>query len=649
MTLTVDTDPGTMAVDTSIDEGAGATSVKVTATLDDAVIDSATTVTLTFGGTATRGTTDDYTASGTLSVTIPAGRPSGDRTITITPREELSDDGDETIIIGATLPNDDEDDDSLSSVTPASAITLTDNDDAPTEITLTVVPTTIREQGPAGEEDTQDTEVEIIATFSGTNDNVTRIEDTHVTLSVVDASSSNATRNTDYSVPVELGDGNADITIEDGTLSGRTTFTFTSIQDNVNEGDETIVIAGSATGFTIPAANRASITLSDDDAPSTSITITASADELAEGDTTTTLTVTAELDGAASTSNIEVTLKIVTPAAADLPAGKTNANRGADKDYTVSDNLTDTVVDIIIDATDESGQTTMPVTIRPRVDGVDDDNEIIRLSADTDATAITTVNHQDIEIIDNETASMVVTLTKVSGLDTFNEDHGAGIPYTVQAELDGEITRSVDTPVTLSFGGTAGLGTCGVGDPDFSVSPASPMFSIGAEDKTGRGDLTITPCDNETSELIKTINFDGLVDFGDGFPVTVDSGFSVQLVDDEIPIVTLSAKRTEANPGDGRSVTEGDAASFVITASRETSRTTQPVRVSLSVQDEGTTPSSASTTGSRAWERSPSPTVPRAPSVSCALQPWTIHGWMATRWSCSAGRWATAASSLCHP
>ena len=143
--LTVDTDPVMSGPQTGIGEGDGSPSVVVTATLDNAVRSTATTITLTFTGSAVRGSGNDYELSGTLSVTIPADEVSGSRTITIIPHEERIDDGDKTIVIGGTPPGG-----SGLSVTPASTITLSDNDDAPTAIKLTVSPTSVREQGPVG-------------------------------------------------------------------------------------------------------------------------------------------------------------------------------------------------------------------------------------------------------------------------------------------------------------------------------------------------------------------------------------------------------------------------------------------------------------------------------------------------------------------
>ena len=71
------------------------------------------------------------------------------------------------------------------------------------------------------------------------------------------------------------------ITIPAGSLSAdaTTTFRIRAIDNNQTQGDKTITLGGTAAGFTVTAM---SITLADDDTPSTSLTLTVDA-ELAAG------------------------------------------------------------------------------------------------------------------------------------------------------------------------------------------------------------------------------------------------------------------------------------------------------------------------------------------------------------------------------
>ena len=96
-----------------------------------------------------------------------------------------------------------------------------------------------------------------------------------------------------------------DITITKGTTSATATFTLTPKQDTLVEGDETISVSGTNADLTV---NDTSVTLTDDD--STEITLTASPASVDEGDSATTVTVTAETDGDTFPADRTVTVKI---------------------------------------------------------------------------------------------------------------------------------------------------------------------------------------------------------------------------------------------------------------------------------------------------------------------------------------------------
>ena len=84
-------------------EGAGATPVTVTA--ERAAVSSATRVSLRLGGSAEEGTGRDYTFSGTRSITIPANGTSGTTTLTFTALPDGLTEGDENVIVEATVGN----------------------------------------------------------------------------------------------------------------------------------------------------------------------------------------------------------------------------------------------------------------------------------------------------------------------------------------------------------------------------------------------------------------------------------------------------------------------------------------------------------------------------------------------------------------
>ena len=278
MTLTDDeTAPGTIALTTdptSVGEDASATEVTVTATLGGSVtLAGATEVTVSVGGgTATSGT--DYTAVDNLTLTIAATESTGSGTFTLTPTQDSVSEGSETIDVTGVATD--------FTVTKAT-MTLTDDETAPGTIALTTDPTSVGEDASA-------TEVTVTATLGGS---VTLAGATEVTVSV---GGGTATSGTDYTAV-----DNFTLTIAATQSTGSGTFTLTPKQDSVSEGNETIDVTGTASGFTV---TQAEITLTDDDQPATTqIALELDPGTVAEGAGATTITVTAKLSGDAQAAS----------------------------------------------------------------------------------------------------------------------------------------------------------------------------------------------------------------------------------------------------------------------------------------------------------------------------------------------------------
>ncbi|MDE0512721.1 MAG: hypothetical protein OXI88_13140, partial [Gammaproteobacteria bacterium] len=216
ITLSVDADTGTDGVQTSLAEDGGAKNVRVTATITSATrFAAAQTLTVAVGkaaDTAAEGT--DYHVVADQSLTIAAGAASGYVDFTLTPKQDVLDEPDEAISIEG----------ALAGVTFRQAsVTLTDDDAAPTGITLTVVPTRVAEG--AGE-----TEVTVTAAVTGG----TRYPDAKtVTVSVGNGTAAA----TDYAAVADF-----DITIAAGAASHTGEFDLTPVDDDVDEPDETVEV-----------------------------------------------------------------------------------------------------------------------------------------------------------------------------------------------------------------------------------------------------------------------------------------------------------------------------------------------------------------------------------------------------------------------
>ena len=225
-----ESDPITISLSgpTTVDEG-DATS-NYTVSLSPAGVKPTDDLTVSYGtanGTATAGS--DYTAnSGTLTFTNTAA---GSQTFTVQTTEDAIDEGTgETFTVaisspaggGGPAP-------SLDTSKTTVTTTITDDDDAPSGITLSANPNTL------GEDDAA-TSVTVTATLNG---GTTRTEATVVTIGTL---AGTATKDTDYTTTSLTS-----ITIPANTASGEGTITITPTDDEVVEGDETIIIPGTTT------------------------------------------------------------------------------------------------------------------------------------------------------------------------------------------------------------------------------------------------------------------------------------------------------------------------------------------------------------------------------------------------------------------
>ena len=193
------------------------------------------------------------------------------------------------------------------SVEPA-ALTLEDDDEASTSVTLSVSPASASEDGGAQQ-------IEVTAALDG----AARLEATSVTVTV-GAAGDAAASGTDYQAVSDFV-----LTIAPGALSGEAIFTLTPADDGIAEGDEAITVRGSASGLTV---NDATLALNDDDTASTSVELSVSPASASEDGGAQQIEVTAALNGAARTEATSVTVSV--GAAGDSAASGTDYQAVAD-------------------------------------------------------------------------------------------------------------------------------------------------------------------------------------------------------------------------------------------------------------------------------------------------------------------------------
>ncbi len=503
----------------SVREDVGDAAITVTATLTGGGTRTEDTVVSLSTADVTASAGVDYTAPASVNLTIPATIASATATLTIPVTNDVINEVDETLRVTGTT--------TVGSLTVTEApLTITDNDNAPTVITLALSPNSVAE-------DVGDAAITVTATLEGTT---TRSEDTVVSLGTADGT---ATAGADYTAVASVN-----LTIPTASASAEMTLTIPVTNDVINEADETLSVMGTTTvaGLTVTPAD---LTITDDDNAPTGITLALSPNSVAEDVGDASITVTAILVGTTRSEDTVVS----------LGTADNTATAGADYTAVASVNLT-------IPATSASAEMTLTI---PVMDDVIDEGTSETLSVMGMTTAGLTVTPADLTIIDDDAPTGI---TLALSPNSVAEDVG-NAAITVTATLEGT-TRSEETVVSL---GTAdGTATAGV---DYTAV-ASVNLTIPAASASAEMTLTISVMDDVIDEgTDETLSVMGMTTAG----LTVTPADLTITDDDNAPTgITLAL-----NPS---SVAEdvGNAAITVTATLVGTTRSEETV-VSLSTAD----------------------------------------------------------------
>ena len=471
--------------------------------------EAGTTVTVDYATSDATGTAgSDYTQTmGTLTFAPDVTR----RTIRVPLLDDAVDEPDETFVV--TLSNS-----SGAMLDDSEATgTIRDNDATSTEITLTAAPARVSEDAGA-------TDVAVTATL----DAGARTGATEVTVSVAGSGDADAV---DFqNVP------SFTITIAAGDKSGTGTFTLTPIDDELDESDETLSVTGTSD---LPVTG-VEVELADDDATSSSISLTAEPPRVSEGGGATPVEVTATLDAGARSEATTVTVTV-------SGSGNADAVDFADvADFTIT-----------IAAGDTSGSGNF--TLTPEDDNVDESDETLNV----DGSSVLPVTADTVALADDDQPSAAILLSASPG--RIAEDGGAR-RLRVRATLDAS-ARTVATTVSVSVSGS--------GRPDavdYAASATAFDITIAAGATAGTRTFTVTPEDDEVDERDEVLDIAGT----SNLPVTPTS---VTLTDDEQTSteILLSAVPSTVSEGAGATPVEVTA---TLDAGARTVSTTVAVTVS---------------------------------------------------------------------
>ena len=436
----------------------------------------------------------DYaTSEGT--VTIPAGQTSG--TFTVTTHEDNLAEGNETFRVSLTVAMRGDDPDTATpvalGVVTAEALIL-DDDDPPTGVTLTVTPGEVAEG--AGE-----TMLTVTATLVGGS---VLPGVTPVSLTVKDGA---ATAGDDYTATT------ATLTIPAGELSNTATLTLTPVDDNLAEGAETVRVTGRVSGLTVTGAE---LTITDNDAQPTGVTLTVTPDSVGEGAGETALAVSATLTGGSPRLvDTPVTLSVEGVSLPSEEDGGDPTIAATNADFTANG------VTLTIRAGRLTGTGTL--TLTPEDDLIAEGDETVQVSGAAEGLDVTPA---PLTIEDDDEAPDRIELSVTP--ETVGEDAGAG-EIQVTALFQGGGSRTVDTTVSLQVHGV----TATAGE-DYAAQPDVTLI-IRAGHLSGTASLTLTPVNDTIYEGEEQVAIRG-TNTDPGLPV---SGVRLPITDDDEEPTTI--------------------------------------------------------------------------------------------------------------
>ena len=443
-TITLSVEPASVA------ETAAATPVTVTATLDGEATGELA-LPLTLAGTATA---DDYTATGTRSITIAAGSRTGTTQLTVTPSAD-DDDADETVTLASTLTG--------YAVTGAT-LTLAEPVPAPT-VVASVDSATISED--AGQVNVRLTLENPPATGNYTGCRL-RLGTGGVAETPADATFANQKK---------LNQNNG--------WTARAKF-LTVVDDTLVEGDETLVVEGHCTGsksgtepsHTELASQPLTLTVTDNDTPEP-LTLSVRPDTVGETLGEQTVTVTTAVDSAPS-SDVTVSLTLGTGSYAVTGS----------QSVVIAAGLTEGTTELVFTPSDDSN--------------TDDDSVTIDGTAAGYMVTGTSLTIEEPTTVGPVDVSGLGIALSVSPTAIRESTSGT---YTLTATLTGVPVPTVNVAFVLAVGGTATNGATHdytlTGDADWK------SLTVAANDAhlTASTSVTVAAGTDSTEEGEETVTF----------------------------------------------------------------------------------------------------------------------------------------------
>ena len=325
------------------------------------------------------------------------------------------------------------------------------------------------------------------------------------------------------------------------------TFVFTAETDTDDDDGESVKLSFGTlptTPVTVTAGttDEATVTITDDDVPSVTVSFGAASYTVTEG----------------ASRTVTVTLDADPERTVVIPIAKTDQDGATTADYSgVPQNVTF-----------DSGDTSKSFTFTAAHDTVDDDGESVKLSfgatlptgvtAGTPATSTVTITDDDVPSVTVSFGAASYTVTE-------------GASRTVTVTLDADPERTVVIPIEAANEG-------GASDSDYTGVPQSVTFDSGDTEKTFVFTAETDAVDDD-GESVK-------LSFGATLPTGVTAGTpatsTVTITDDDVPSVTVSFGAASYT------VTEGASRTVTVTLDADPERTVV-IPIAKTDQDGATT------------------------------------------------------------
>ena len=478
----------------SVAENGGAQTVTVTAELgdpSDSTRGRPIVVSLNLSGSAGPG---DYTFAETLQVTIPAGARSGSASFTLTPEDDRLLEGDETIVVSGSTP--------ALTVVGTGTITIEDDETAP-EVILTANPDTIQE------DDSVPTQITVSAVL---DPNIVLPDDaTVVTLTL----GGTATAGTGHDYTSAWNPQLAQITIPQGEREAETTVTLTvtPLQDEVAEGEETIVVEGTASTGLVVDVRGSVITVVDDDIPG--IVLEPKSIEITEGGTAS-YTVALALE---PTETVTVTMTTA--------LGATDLSVDITELYFTPENW--------------NQPQTVNVDAMEDVDAVADDTVTLVHEASGGAYEGVT-SEATVTIKENDAPNVTVSSTALQILEGMNGMYSV----VLTSQPTGDVTVTMDTDLA---------------NTDLSTTPSPTELTFTTLNWNQPQTVTVSAAVDADAVDDPAVTLEHSVSGGDYGGVTVSS-VTVTIIEQTVPTLSVT----------GGSAQEGASVDFVVTLSTASSK-----------------------------------------------------------------------------